>query len=65
VQIAYLVITILFAVRVAFSGLGKTHRDPHQMQVVYKTVGYPDAGAMLSSGYTRLGFYSCHRDDSF
>jgi hypothetical protein len=49
-QIAYLVITILFAVRVAFSGLGKIHRDPHQMQVVYKTVGYPDAGAMLSAG---------------
>jgi hypothetical protein len=35
---------------VAFSGLGKIHRDPHQMQVVCKTVGYPDAGALLSAG---------------
>jgi hypothetical protein len=35
-QIAYLVITILLAVMVACSGLGRTHRDPGQMQVFTK-----------------------------
>ena len=40
-HIAYLAITILFAAMVAFSGLGKIRRDPHQMQVIYETVGVP------------------------
>ena len=40
-HIAYLVITILFAAMVAFSGLGKMRRDPHQMQVIHETVGVP------------------------
>lgn len=38
---AYLVITILFALMVAFSGLGKIRRDPHQVKVVNETVGVP------------------------
>ena len=40
-HIPYLAITILFAAMVAFSGLGKIRRDPHQMQVIYETVGVP------------------------
>jgi uncharacterized membrane protein YphA (DoxX/SURF4 family) len=40
-QIAYLVITSLFAAMVAFSGLGKIRRDPHQMRVIHETVGVP------------------------
>jgi hypothetical protein len=38
---AYLVITILFAMMVAFSGLGKIRRDPRQVRVVHETVGVP------------------------
>ena len=38
---AYLVITILLALMVAFSGLGKIRRDPRQMRVVHETVGVP------------------------
>jgi hypothetical protein len=40
-HIACLAITILFAAMVAFSGLGKIRRDPHQMQVIHETVGVP------------------------
>jgi uncharacterized membrane protein YphA (DoxX/SURF4 family) len=40
-HIAYLVITILFAAMVAFSGLGKVRRDPHQIKVIHETVGVP------------------------
>jgi uncharacterized membrane protein YphA (DoxX/SURF4 family) len=40
-HIAYLVITSLFAAMVAFSGLGKIRRDPHQMRVIHETVGMP------------------------
>src|SRR5258705_7788211 len=40
-HIAYLAITILFTAMVAFSGLGKIRRDPHQMQVIHETVGVP------------------------
>jgi len=40
-HIAYLVITSLFAAMVAFSGLGKIRRDPHQMRVIHETVGVP------------------------
>ena len=40
-HIAYLVITILFAAMVAFSGLGKIRRDTHQVRVIHETVGVP------------------------
>jgi len=40
-HIAYLVITLLFAAMVVFSGLGKIRRDPHQVQVIHETVGVP------------------------
>ena len=40
-HIAYLMITSLFAAMVAFSGLGKIRRDPHQMRVIHETVGVP------------------------
>jgi hypothetical protein len=38
---AYLVITILFALMVTFSGLGKIRRDPRQVRVIHETVGVP------------------------
>ena len=38
---AYLVITILLAAMVAFSGLGKIRRDPRQMRVIHETIGVP------------------------
>jgi hypothetical protein len=38
---AYFVITILFALLVAFSGLGKFRRDPRQVRVLHETVGVP------------------------
>lgn len=38
---AYLVITILFALMVSFSGVGKVRRDPRQVKVVHETVGVP------------------------
>ena len=40
-HIAYLVITILFAAMVAFSGLGKIRRNAYQVQVIHETVGVP------------------------
>jgi hypothetical protein len=40
-HIAYLVITILFAIAVAFSGVGKIRRDAHQVRVIHETVGVP------------------------
>ena len=40
-HVAYLLITSLFAAMVAFSGLGKIRRDPHQMRVIHETVGVP------------------------
>jgi uncharacterized membrane protein YphA (DoxX/SURF4 family) len=40
-DIAYLVITTFFAAMVAFSGLGKIRRDPHQIKVIHETVGVP------------------------
>jgi hypothetical protein len=38
---AYLAITILFAIVVAFSALGKIRRDRHQVLVIHETVGVP------------------------
>lgn len=39
--IAYLVVTIVFALMVAFSGVGKLRRDQHQVRVIHETVGVP------------------------
>ena len=39
--IAYLVITILLAAMVTFSGIGKIRRDPHIVQVIHEVVGVP------------------------
>jgi len=41
VNITYLVITILFAAMVAFSGLGKIRRDPRIVHVIHEVVGVP------------------------
>src|SRR5580693_7324959 len=38
---AYLVITIVFAAMVAFSGVGKIRRDPKIMHVIHEVVGVP------------------------
>jgi hypothetical protein len=38
---AYLVVTTLLALMVAFSGLGKIRRDPRQVRVIHETVGVP------------------------
>ena len=40
-HIAYLVITALFAIMVAFSGLGKARGNPHIVKVIHETVGVP------------------------
>jgi uncharacterized membrane protein YphA (DoxX/SURF4 family) len=39
--IAYLVITILLAAMVTFSGVGKIRRDAHIVQVIHEVVGVP------------------------
>jgi hypothetical protein len=38
---AYVVITVLFALMVAFSGLGKIRLDQRQVRVIHETVGVP------------------------
>jgi hypothetical protein len=38
---AYVVITVLFALMVAFSGLGKIQLDQRQVRVIHETVGVP------------------------
>ena len=38
---AYLVITLVFAVMVSYSGIGKIRRDALQVRVVHETVGVP------------------------
>jgi hypothetical protein len=40
-QTAYLVITLLFALMVSYSGVGKIQRHPLQVRVVHETVGVP------------------------
>lgn len=40
-HIAYLVVTIVFALMVGFSGVGKIRRDPHQVRVIHEIVGVP------------------------
>jgi hypothetical protein len=41
VNIAYLVITLVFAAMVGFSGLGKIRRDPRIVHVIHEVVGVP------------------------
>jgi uncharacterized membrane protein YphA (DoxX/SURF4 family) len=41
VNTAYLVITLVFAAMVAFSGLGKIRRDPRILHVIHEVVGVP------------------------
>jgi len=38
---AYLAITVVFALLVSFSGVGKIRRDPRQVKVIQETVGVP------------------------
>jgi uncharacterized membrane protein YphA (DoxX/SURF4 family) len=38
---AYLIVTLVFAAMVAFSGFGKIRRDPHIVHVVQDVVGVP------------------------
>lgn len=38
---AYLVITLLFALMVSYSGVGKIRRDARQVKVIHETVGIP------------------------
>ena len=38
---AFLVTTVLAALIVTFSGIGKIRRDPHQVKVIHETVGVP------------------------
>ena len=40
-HIAFLVITILFAAMVVFSGVGKIRRDPRQVKTIHEVVGIP------------------------
>jgi uncharacterized membrane protein YphA (DoxX/SURF4 family) len=40
-EVAYLVITLLFALMVSYSGLGKIRRHPLQVRVIHETVGVP------------------------
>jgi uncharacterized membrane protein YphA (DoxX/SURF4 family) len=40
-DIAYLVVTVVLAAMVAFSGLGKLRRDPRIVQIVHEVVGVP------------------------
>src|SRR5262249_17533535 len=39
--IAYLVVTIVLAAFVLFSGIGKLRSDPHIVKVIHETVGVP------------------------
>jgi hypothetical protein len=49
---AYLVITALFAIVVAFSGLGKICGDPRIVKVIHETVGVPSRYLPLPMGPT-------------
>jgi len=40
-NIAYLVITIVLAAMVMFSGIGKIRRDPRIVQVIHEVIGVP------------------------
>jgi hypothetical protein len=40
-EIASLVITILLAAMVSFSGFGKLRKNPHIVKVVHETIGVP------------------------
>jgi hypothetical protein len=38
---AYLVITLVLAALVAFSGLGKLRRDPRIVRIIHEVIGVP------------------------
>jgi hypothetical protein len=40
-HIAYLAITLVFALVVSYSGVGKIRRDPIPVRVVHETIGLP------------------------
>jgi uncharacterized membrane protein YphA (DoxX/SURF4 family) len=40
-HLAYLVITLVFALMVAYSGIGKIRHHPVQVRVVHETIGVP------------------------
>ena len=40
-HLAYLVVTILFALMVTLSGTGKIRRDPRQVKTIHEIVGVP------------------------
>lgn len=40
-DIAYLVVTLVLAAMVAFSGFGKLRRDPRIVQIIHEVVGVP------------------------
>ena len=40
-DIAYLVITLVLAALVAFSGLGKLRRDPRIVRIIHEVIGVP------------------------
>jgi len=40
-QIAYLVVTLVFALVVSYSGIGKIQHHPLQVKVVHETIGVP------------------------
>jgi uncharacterized membrane protein YphA (DoxX/SURF4 family) len=40
-HIAYLVITLLFALIATYSGIGKIRRDAMQVKVIHETIGLP------------------------
>jgi hypothetical protein len=41
VYVVYLAITLVFALMVAYSGVGKIRRHPLQVRVIHETVGVP------------------------
>jgi hypothetical protein len=38
---AYLITTVVYALLIAFSGIGKVRRDPRQVRVIHETIGIP------------------------
>ena len=58
---AYLVITLLFALMVSYSGVGKIRHNALQLKVVHETVGVPLkyfpllAGCELAGGFGLVG----------
>jgi len=55
VNTAYLVITLVFAAMVAFSGIGKIRRDPRIVHVIHEVVGVPLKYFSLLAGCELVG----------